>query len=56
MFIKELIKELQAAHEEHGNVRIKVIGTDGEGVDIKSTGYYEDSHFEESYLYLSSVK
>ena len=56
MFIEELIKELQDAHEEHGNVKLKLICTDGEGVGIESIGYYEDSHYEESYLYLSSVR
>ena len=56
MFIYELIKELQDAHGKHGNVRIKLICADGKSVDIKSTGYYEDSHYEESYLYLSPNK
>ena len=56
MLIEELIKELQDAHEEHGNIKIKLICADGEEVDIQSTGYYEDSHYEESYLYLSSIE
>lgn len=56
LLISELIKELQEALEEHGDVDVRIINDEGEDVEIGDIGYYEDTHpvNKENYLFISS--
>lgn len=56
LLVSELIKELHDILEEHGDIDIRIINSEGEAEQIEDIGLFEDFHpvNKEIYVYLSS--